>query len=148
MSCILARYIVTRTSSRIGTNQLAPRRMLISTRNVDLQLKPFIFTPPSGLGALVVRPSSAVERGPQSGLGQKRERGARGPSYTRALSNTRAKTPSGVVKKPWGCRALTLCILRRRNQEVSAPRSTGRRPSLRVSYGNDNIRYGPYLDCL
>ena len=48
MSCILARYIVTRASSRIGTNQIAPHTMLISTRNVDLQLKPFIFTPATG----------------------------------------------------------------------------------------------------
>ena len=46
MSCILARYIVTRASSRMGTNQIAPHTILISTPNVDLQLKPFIFTPP------------------------------------------------------------------------------------------------------
>ena len=45
MSCILARYIVTRASSRMGTNQIAPHTMLISTRNVDLQRKSFIFTP-------------------------------------------------------------------------------------------------------
>ena len=42
MPCILARYIVTRASRRIGTTQRAPHSMLISTRNVDLQqlLKP------------------------------------------------------------------------------------------------------------
>ena len=97
MPCILGRCIVTRASSRIGTNQTAPHSMLISTRNVDLQLKPFIFTPPAWLGALPLD----QERGPQTGLGQKREQGAHRPSYTRALSNTRAKTPSGVVKKLW-----------------------------------------------
>ena len=44
MSCVFARYIVTRASSRMGTNQIAPHTMLISTPNVDLQLKSFIFT--------------------------------------------------------------------------------------------------------
>ena len=68
---------------------------------------------------------------------RKERGGAHRPSYTRAPSNTRAKTPSGVVKKPWERPPLSLCILSRRNQEVPAPRSTGRRPSLRVSYGND-----------
>ena len=45
MSCVFARYIVTRASSRMGTNQIAPHTILISTPNVDLQLKSFIFTP-------------------------------------------------------------------------------------------------------
>ena len=56
MSCILVRYIVARASSRVGTTQVAPRRMQISTRNVDLQLKPFISTPARG-SAPCARPS-------------------------------------------------------------------------------------------
>ena len=76
MSCILVRYIVTRASSRIGTNQIAPHTMLISTRNADLQLKPFIFTPPEEPAPPSAAASSVRERGPHSGLGQKRERGA------------------------------------------------------------------------
>ena len=55
---------------------------------------------------------------------QKKRAGARGPSYIPALSNTRPKTPRGVVKKTWERRGLTLCILRQRNQEVPGHRSS------------------------
>ena len=58
-----------------------------------------------------MEPLDHQERGASDRPGpEKREGGARGPSCIRALSNTRAKTPSGVVKKPWGTGRLTLCI--------------------------------------
>ena len=44
----------------------------------------------------------AEERGPQSGLGQKRDQGVRGIACISGLSNTRAKIPRVVVKKPRG----------------------------------------------
>ena len=88
MSCILARYIVTRASSRIGTNQIAPHSMLISTRNVDLQLKPFIFAPAGARHAIRV-----VERGAPERPGPEKRGGCtRHSVHFRAIQHARKDT--------------------------------------------------------